>query len=241
MRRLCVTLLIMLGVLVAPTALSAGGSPTIASAQPVPLNARVTGGAKMGCDVWPYSGTEYWRVHLTGGAALVVDYGSLNGEGVQILIYRPDITDYTIGKADSSASGSTAGKDELRFRANVPGDWLIMLRGGCNQEYGYEMTVRVELKTVVRLAAPTRIRPKGTGTLRGRVLGVTSGTVSLQWFGNRRWHTFTTTSIASDGTFSYRATFNGKCGARWTNRAVYAGDEQHPAGISKPALTRANC
>lgn len=240
-RQVYAALTVALALLVIAATAFANGSPTIASAQPLPLGQQVTGGAKMGCENWPYAGTEYWRVPMTGGAVLVLDYSSLNGATVNVRVFRPEVTDYTVGKESSSTSTSSSGRDQLRFRANVPGNWIVMLAGGCESEYGYELTARVERKTTVQLRGPARVRPRGTGVLRGRVVGVSDGTVSLQWYGNRRWRTFGTAYIQDDGTFSMRTTYNGKCGGVWTNRAVFSGDSEHAAGVSNKVISRASC
>jgi hypothetical protein len=224
-----------------PPSGSAGGGSSIAAAPQLPLNVQVTGGAKQDCRNFPYAGTEYWRVKLTPGAALVLDYGSVNGQGVNIRVYRPDVTDYTIAHADTSAADSTTAKDELRFRANVAGSWLVVVWGGCNAEYGYQLIARVQTKTTVRLSGPRRIRPGGQGTLRGQVVGATGGEVSLQSRTHGHWRTFSSASISSDGTFSWQGTFSGHCGNTWANRAVFAGDQYYPAGASRIVTTRATC
>ena len=237
-------LLIALATAAVASAATRNGGNSIANAPTLTVNHQVSGGGTMN-DCWDRtnSGAEFWRIPLVAGTVLVVDYGSVNGQEVEVNILHPNETDYTLDQGNSVANGGTGGKDELRFRPNINGSWILVVSGSCEGDYGYQLSVSVQSHTQVTLRGPNAIRPNATGTLRGVVSGVDEGQVTLQDRSGGSWHTYSTTDINTGGVFTWQGTFTGRCRPRstWTERAIFAGDDTHPAGISNTVVVRAAC
>jgi hypothetical protein len=216
-------------VAVAAGGASANGGDTIAGAPEVPLGQHVVAGK---------TGYDFWRVRLSPGDRLTVDFGSLNGNYVGLCLYRPSVTDYT--RTDSQCAGysETAGKRELVFKATLTGAWTLEFFSGCgpnsnqcDQDVAYEMTTTVRVYTHLSLSAPTAVRAGGSATLRGQLEGAAGGNVQLQTRLHGRWAHLATVRASANGSFAYRAKFRYR--GTYPERAFYAGDSGHLACKSK--------
>ena len=127
--------------LVLPAALGGGGGTTIASAPTLPLGLRVGHAYKLaGCSGYG----EIWRISLARGDHLRLDYGSKNGQPVQVLVLAPSVTDET---ADLGvlAEAWTSYRDDLVFDATKAGRYSIVLRTfyACETSLWYVVTAHV--------------------------------------------------------------------------------------------------
>jgi hypothetical protein len=218
-----------------------GGGKSVASAPALNPGHRVTGGGQMVDSAGkPNSGAEYWRVAIPAGGVFIADYGSLNGRYVNIRLYRPSETDFTISNASYLTADGTDGRDEMRYRAGISGSYIFQIYGDCYQcDYGYELTSHILAKSTVTLTGPKAIVANRQGTVRGRVYGATGGYVSIQQRLGGGWRQITTTSLGPSGGFKAQIQFPGSCRrGSWSTRAVYAGDREHPAGTSNVLITR---
>jgi hypothetical protein len=68
------------------------GGGTIASAAELPIGSTFVGGANAVNDA------DFWRVTLAAGDTLTVDYQPVNGGIVYRDIYKPEVTDFTLGR-----------------------------------------------------------------------------------------------------------------------------------------------
>jgi hypothetical protein len=131
----------VLATLVMPAALGAGGGQTIASAPTLPLGLRVGHAYKLaGCSGYG----EIWRINLVRGDHLRLDYGSKNGQPVQVLVLAPSSTDQS---ADLGvlAQTWTAYRDDLVLDATKAGRYSIVLRtlNPCETSLWYVVTAHV--------------------------------------------------------------------------------------------------
>jgi hypothetical protein len=247
MFRIGVALSVCLAALaVAPVALShrSSGAGSIASASALPVGHTVSGGGTMS-DSWyrPNSGAEFWRVAVPAGGVFVADIESTNGEYVKAYVLRPTVTDFTLDNAQSIADDGTSGKTEMRFRAAVSGNYILVLFGDncCDSDFGYQLTSNVETRTAVSVRGPAKVRRGGYITVSGHVDGLTEGNVSLQYKNGGSWRTYATAYLGSSGGFTYKQAFNGRCNDLVSVRAIYGGDDAHPSGTSNTVNTRLVC
>ena len=101
--------------------------------------------------------------------------------------------------------------------------------------FGTAPAVATRTATSITLSGPTLMTPGDTGTLSGRITGVTSGIVRIQCpcGTNGAWKAFTNVQIHADGTFSWTGKYTGSgTGIVWRNRARYAGDKTHAPSVS---------
>ena len=104
MRRLATAAVIALacGSIWVAVAIANGGS-SIASAPDMPIGQQVASGY-----THPQYG-EFWRVNLSAGDELVIDYGVPAGSGsLDLYVYSPGVTDYTLSDAEPAVSDETA-------------------------------------------------------------------------------------------------------------------------------------
>jgi hypothetical protein len=220
---------------------SLNGGNSIASAVHLKSGQQASGGGRMGGCELTSGGAEFYKITIPAGSVLTIDFASVDANGVYVDILRPAETDFTLANAGSVAHGYTEGKQELSFRANVTGDWIMAVSGNCGSDFGYTLQVRLQGRTSVTLRGPKKVRPNHSAKLSGIVAGATSGYVTLENRNGGGWQQFSQPEIHSGGGYSDTVTFNGHCGERWTIRAVYSGDSGHPAGISNSIEVHASC
>jgi hypothetical protein len=187
-RGLTVAAAIALAVL-APSAL-AGGGVSIAAAPELPLSQQIVSG---GTSDSSGNYREWWKVTLGASDKLVVDYGftlpspGCCGPGVVVQVYKPDVTDYTIGNSDPVIEQGTHTKNELVFVAPSAGRWLLLVRDMCcadgQQDIGYELTANVQTWTATAVTAPPLVASGKTERLRGQVKNATTGNVLVRLTG----------------------------------------------------------
>jgi hypothetical protein len=145
-----------------PAATIGSGGSSIATAHPLPLGHFVTSG-------WTNQNNgEFWRVRLHPGDRLTLDYGNVgtNCDHVDVGIYAPTVTDFTIGNSDSIASDSAYGKHELVWVAPVTGSWIVHFSACSTNSYRFRAAVRIfGVPVVVSGPSIARAHPLPIGRL----------------------------------------------------------------------------
>src|SRR5581483_3289451 len=187
------------------------------------------------------SAPDFWALTLAAGDVAVLDFGKVaDEEGV--CVWPPDVTDYTDSSTECSYSASTAGttgKQELQFRADVPGNWTVMFFdtsecnfgtpvNNCPYSFTYQVTAYVHHFTSIVLQAPTHSRSNASTIVRGRVNGASSGSVQIRWQSGRTKRLISTP--LSSGAFVASLKFPHR--GTYAVRAVYRGDASHLASAS---------
>ena len=216
-------------------AVSTAGGTSIATAANLPIGVRVENESRR---------PEYWRVELGLADRLVVDLGSKNSKlSVEVCVLHYNVTDYSSDDAPCRAWTSTYTKRQLRFIAPEPGSWIVVVYGcgGCYifrpqnaSRVAYEFTARVEAYTRVTMP-PANARTGRRTTLRGTVQGATGGKLLITQRSGRRWVPLGTTSIRSNGSFSYTTTFYRR--GLVQIGAMYAGDNWHRPSSERTTVT----
>lgn len=224
MRRGLFVLAVVAALSIAGAAL-AGGGTTIATAPDLPVGQQVTGGGSPTDD--PYCVyREFWRIALTRGDQLKVDFGTLNGYTVIVYVYSPSTTDYNFNEGNSLASAGTNDKGELKYVAAGSGRYLLYLRtASCDVDLAYELTAYVRHYTHAILSGPSIVRKGSRIRLRGQITGASAGRAAMQVLKHRHWRNLGLVSIGAGGKFSY-ATRARKPGLERL-RVVYYGDNSH--------------
>jgi len=204
---------------------SSAGGATITTATNLPRGVRVENESRR---------PEYWRVELGLADQLVVELGSKNSRlSVEMCVLHYDVTDYSSDDAPCRAWASTYTKRQLRFVAPAPGSWIVVVYGcgGCYifrpaaaSRVAYEFTARVQAYTRVTMPQSTA-RAGRRATLRGNVQGAAGGKLLITQRAQQRWVPLGTTSIRSDGSFSFPTTFYRR--GVFRIGAMYAGDDRH--------------
>jgi hypothetical protein len=123
----------------APAAQAGQGGTSIATAPTVSLNRFVTSG-------WVNSDKgEYWRVLLHTGDRLTLDYGAITSScpHVDVHVYAPNVTDYTVASTDYVVGGVASPNDELVWVAPVTGSWILYFTDCSTNAYRFRATVRL--------------------------------------------------------------------------------------------------
>jgi formylmethanofuran dehydrogenase subunit E len=195
----------------------ASGS-TIASAPELPISTTFVAGST--------GHTEFWRVTLVAGDKLTINFQPVNGGEVYLYVFRPSVTDYTLGDSSDVASGSTSGQSKFTWTATGQGAWILKV----SSDHGYRLTAAVKRWTATKLSAPHNVHSGTWFYYRGSVgPSVSSGTVLLQRYVKKSWRTFGTVKIGPKGTFSRRARFVSRTRHQERVRAYYRGDVSHCA------------
>jgi hypothetical protein len=116
----------------------ASAAGTIAGAKQLPLGHAFVDGA------------GYWRVALAAGDKLKIDYEGVNGGCVNVYVYSPGVTDYTVGNASSVANDESCGTREFIWPAPRGGRWIVKI----TSDNGYRLKAQVIRKH------PARVPPK---------------------------------------------------------------------------------
>jgi hypothetical protein len=198
------------------------GGGAISTAPTLAIGTTVTGGADLSdncCDSWYQhentAGTQYWRVPLTFGDHLIIDYGVVTGDNVTLCMLSPDVTDYTLPDADCVAGDQTETKHEFTFTASKTGAWILVVGDYhcCSDTtWGYQLTAYVHRPLLVKLTqTTTRVISQAkhtplphTGklavlvsTLDGRPVPAHSVGGTLQGYWLKAWHKLSTAQALS--------------------------------------------
>jgi hypothetical protein len=230
MRKAILTTLLVVAAVFAAAALADAGA-NIGQAPELPSGERVEGGHNDGRP-------DFWRITMRRGDRLTIDYEStLSGERVDVALFAPSVTDFTLDEAEPLAQDGTRQKDQFRFAAPSPGRYTLRLDGEVffNVEpYAYSLTAYVRHVTSITLSAP-RIARAGTRLkLAGKVNGAAGGEVLLQVRKGSAWKTLALTRLSPTGAFAYAAVLTSRGVARF--RATYAGDATHLASAASVSL-----
>jgi hypothetical protein len=125
-----------------PAALAAGGAQTIAAAPTLPVGVRVGHAHTLaGCTGYG----EVWRLPLVRGDHLTLDYGSKDGNGVQVLVFDPSATDNSSSQSELLDTAWTQYKDDITYDAKKTGRFTIVMRTyfPCQKTLYYYMTAHV--------------------------------------------------------------------------------------------------
>jgi hypothetical protein len=129
--------------LVLPDALAAGGGQTIAGAPTLPVGVRVGHAYTLpGCSGYG----EIWRINLLRGDRLRLDYGSKDGNPVQVLLLDAKATDASNSQSDVIETGWTTYRDDIVYAAPQTGRYSIVVRTNypCQKTIWYYMTAHVQ-------------------------------------------------------------------------------------------------
>jgi len=135
-----------LAALALPVALGAGGAQTIAAAPTLPIGVRVGHAYTLKACEW-YA--EIWSIKLVRGDRLLVNYGSKDGNPVQILVLDSSVTNpanyQSGGETGVLAQASTTYKDDLAFKPTKSGRYPILVHTvfPCQKTLYYTMTAHV--------------------------------------------------------------------------------------------------
>jgi hypothetical protein len=200
-----------------------GGGADIASAPELPLGQQVQGGAPHSCS--PLR-REFWRLTLLRGDHVRLDLGSLNGHTVYVIIYAPDITDYTLNGATQLASVSTTTKNELTYIAPAPGRYTLLVGvGDCSYDLAYILTGYIQHYTSTSVTTPPLVETGKPFTVSGAVSGATSGNIEIRFTTAGQPTVSGTASITNSGAFQLKQTLN--AGGQYKVQAIYHGDGNH--------------
>jgi hypothetical protein len=222
------------------TGMSSGnGGATIATAPSLPLAQKHASGWVESSSPDNVSFGEFWRVQLNAGDHLIINATvteSCGGPGgsLDVDVYAPSVTDYTIGHTDSVKSGEFDPNGQFVFVAPSTGDWTIFFNRGCGS-LAYDFTAFAKAPTHAVLTGPARVPAHRTVTLTGRISGISSGTVAIQVQVGRHWRTLGKVPVRPSGRFKFAA----RVGERhhYLYRAVYSGDTTHVASRAMFTVT----
>lgn len=225
--------LLVCAALMAPLAAVAGGGTSIASAPELPLGEHIVDGAYV--DEYGKKG-HWWKVTLHAADRLVLDYGNtLQTGGFKFAIYRPDVTDYTLGQSREFAVANQVGgasprqQEHFVWVAPSAGRWNLLLTGISSSggyDAGYEMTARVQRYTSTTLNGPRLVGARKTVTFRGTVRGISSGKVEMQTAkASGGWKSVALVATRAGGFFSWTTRTAGA--GTYRVRALYHGDASH--------------
>jgi hypothetical protein len=156
----------------------ATGATTIAGAPELPHDVHIVSGAKgetAACRC------EYWRVTLNAGDRLTVDYKPVNGHSVPLELYRPEVTDVTIGQTGPSISDSAYSQPrELTWTATGQGAWTLKV-----STTAYEILASITPGNLVQVRGGTSVSgasslPLAT-TFVGGAIGETTSCECEYW------------------------------------------------------------
>lgn len=208
------------------------GGDNIASAPDLPLGQHLVNGR---------TGLDFYRVPLGVGDLFSVDLGSVDGEYVQICMFKPNVTDYTIDNADCVPSKSTQQKTQFNHIANVQGRWTMVAGNGsciyensggiripCQYDTAYELTALVRRYTATTATVPRSARRGSRITILGKVTGADGGRVEIAVKpAGKPWSAASLVQLRGGGMFRWATRISVAGIARI--RVVYRGDAAHRA------------
>jgi hypothetical protein len=198
--------LLLFGGVAASTA-AAGGGSTITAAPTIPVGAQQFGNT---ADMPTAGGSrhEYWKLQLTAGDHVAIDWESQQVPDDELSVYDPQTTDFTVNDAQPIAQGRVGdnGRAELTFTANVDGSWPIDFYvydpSCCRDPVGtpYDFTVYVRHAVVLVMPAPTSVSATGSKIAvrahlpDGQAISDTGLTLTLYGYWLKQWHVLSSAS-----------------------------------------------
>jgi hypothetical protein len=187
-----------------------GGGRTIATAPTMPVGQQ---------QLNTLDGIDFWRIPLKNGDRLMLDFGPQQRFAwMQICLFKPDVTDATIGNQPCYASQNALQQTRLTLDARPGGLWTLavvpypgcesggILKLQCPRGVSYQVTAYVKHRTNLTLRGPTIARHGSPVTAAGVLTG-SHGSVLLErsWSGGR-WRTIGIAHPAANGSFRVRVT-----------------------------------
>jgi hypothetical protein len=213
------------------------GGRSVSGAPALSIGTAVTGGDQVDelcCDSWYQQagspGLQYWKVLLQFGDHLVIDYGVVSGDNVNLCMLAPTVTDFTLTDSRCTASDSTQSKHEFTFTASTAGTWTLAVGyyHCCGmQSWAYQMTAYVKHPTQAKITAPPLIKHGSRITYSGTVAGASGGVVELQSRSSARpvWKSFGVASLSTTGAFKFQTRV--ATSGTYRVKVVYPGDASH--------------
>jgi Bacterial pre-peptidase C-terminal domain len=198
---------------------SSGGGASIAGAPDLPVGQRVVDGASTDSgDV-----DLYWRIALASSDQLRVDYGSNNQNGIELTLYAPNVTDYTLRDANPLVEDSTNSKHEVKFVAPSPGRYTLRVQA--YHQLAYEISAYVRHHTITSFSVPSLLEANAVLRVRGSVAGTSGGRLLIRVTGPHRYVRKVIATMNSSGDFSWTTKVS-RSGV-YHVRAIYYGDDEH--------------
>jgi hypothetical protein len=189
---------------VAPQAWAAGGTYP-SSAPVVAPGGTVSGGNPhvddSSCYHAGHNGTEYYKVNLGPGDHLIVDLTDITGEGSDLCLFAPSVTDYTIASASTlqQVQTSSTHKVEMTYIAPTAGAYILAPSASYGGEsWGYSMIVNVLHGSTLSAAGPQAVKAGHKIKIGGQASAPGQVTLQLKSGG---WQTVKQANTAADGTF----------------------------------------
>jgi hypothetical protein len=196
------------------------GASTIAAAPEMPLGKLTSDGSTTQTN----SFGDFWRLPLSAGDKVIMDYATQNGRTVTLHVYLPAVTDYTFNDARPVVEDQTGanGKHEWVWVAPTSGRWT--LRFEAYSELSYQFTTHVQHVTQVKLAAPSLVRAGKKFVVHGSVVGVKAGSVEMRLLSGRKRVAHAVVPISSSG-FTWKTSTKGA--GSYKVVAIFYGDADH--------------
>jgi hypothetical protein len=200
---------------------------SIATAPDLPLDQTTAGG-------WTDAAGEFWRITLSAGDRLAVDYSVPSQSGcrpLNIYVYTPNITDAEVETANPAARGSTPNDGEFTFIAPFAGRWTVLFGQSCfGASMSYSFTAHVRRFTATTLSVPRHVAAGRKLRIRGSVKNVLDGKIVLRLSGTRSVHK---TWPLTNGRFAGAVRLNR---GTYRLRASYLGDASHRGSFAKAVV-----
>ena len=217
MRRL-IAVLVVTGVaallVVAPQAWATGGTYP-SNAPTVAAGSTVSGGNPSvddsACHHAGHNGTEYYKVNLVPGDHLILDLTDITGDGTDLCLFAPSVTDYTIADVNDlqEAETSSTHKVEMTYIAPTAGAYIVAPSASYSGEsWGYSMIVNVLHGSSVSASGPSSVKVGHKVKIRGQASAAGQATLQLKSGG---WQTVSQGNTKGDGSFKlvYRTSHTG--------------------------------
>lgn len=196
-------------VLIVPLAALGAGSPSIAAAPVAQSDVQHFGDTACcgaGGDPRNYSGQalshrEFWRLPLTAGDRVTLNWSSVNPDGVRIGVFTPATTDFNYADRDKVtvvSRGENSGKGQVTFTASRSGNWTLSIGTHWQVKTSvYDFAYTVKHFARLHLAALASVSRTGIVSLAVRAPDGTAITnaglkLRLEGFWAKRWHVLAT-------------------------------------------------
>jgi hypothetical protein len=158
-----------------------------------------------------HNGTEYYRVNLGAGDHLIADLTDITGQGSDLCLFAPSITDYTIANSNylTSVTTSSTHKVEMTYIAPTAGSYLLAPSAvEYGESWGYSMIVNVLHGSQVSASGPSAVKVGHKIKITGQANAPGQVTLQLKSGG---WQTVGQRSTTATGAFKFalRATHTG--------------------------------